>query len=165
MASLPDLAEPPVVAAVGSRDWPQRQLLRVHGYVASIAAKYPGAVIVSGGARGVDQAAEATAHACGLGLISYRPYEYENMEHKPEFSIETFTEGERAQSIVIEMRRRISPPFFPSYGQAAFFRNGWIAQDCQILVAFHHEGSPGTARTIKIAREFGRKVFVYESEA
>jgi predicted Rossmann fold nucleotide-binding protein DprA/Smf involved in DNA uptake len=159
VAPIPDLDEPPVVAIVGSRGW--LDLQRVCRYVEKIYIKYPGAVIVSGGARGVDQAAEATAHACGLSLISYRPYEYVNMEHKPEFSIETFTGGQRAQSIVVGMKRRISPPFFPSYGQAAFFRNSWIAQDCDVLVAFHLDGSPGTARTIKVAREFGRPVFVY----
>lgn len=126
-----------------------------------LAAKYPEAVIVSGGARGVDQMAEKVARWSGLDWISYRPYEFENMEGKPEFSITTFTNGERAQAIVVEKKRRISPPTFSTYGSAAMFRNTWIVQDAEVVVAFHHGRSPGTARSIRVGREFGRQVFVY----
>lgn len=150
-----------IVAVVGSRDWPD--LERVKCYVTRIAAKHPTAVLVSGGARGVDQMAEKVALWSGLELISYRPYEFENMEGEQEFSVETVTQGARAQEIVVERLRRISPPTFKSYGQCAYFRNTWIAQDCEVLVAFCYRNSRGTQRSIRLAREFGRQVFVYEN--
>jgi predicted Rossmann fold nucleotide-binding protein DprA/Smf involved in DNA uptake len=55
------------IAIVGSRDYPD--LAQVTRYVAAIARKYPDAVIVSGGARGVDQAAESAAIDLGLETI------------------------------------------------------------------------------------------------
>lgn len=119
-------------------------------------------MIVSGGAKGVDQMAEKVARWSGADLISYRPYEFDSIDGDKEYSVETFTWGERAQALVIEKSRRINPPTFKSYGQCAYFRNTWIAQDCETLVAFQYRGSPGTARSIRLAREFGRQVFVYE---
>ena len=79
-----------------------------------------------------------------------------------EFSIETITQGERAQQIVVEKSRRINPPTFTTFGSCAMFRNSWIVQDSEITVAFQHNGSRGTARAIRVAREFGRQVFVYD---
>ena len=149
-----------IVAVVGSRDWPD--LERVKCYVTKLAAKHPDTVLVSGGAPGVDQMAEKVALWSGLELISYRPYGFEAMEGGEEFSVETVTQGERAQALVIEKSRRISPPTFKSYGQCAYFRNTWIAQDSEILVAFSYRNSRGTQRSIRLAREFGRQVFVYE---
>src|SRR4051812_10396313 len=113
-----------IVAVVGSRKW--TMLIDVQRYVERIAQKHPRAIIVSGGAEGVDRTAEEAAAALGLDVISYRPYEYENMEYKREFSIETVTKGERAQAIVVAKSRRINTPYFRTYGQAAIFRNGWI---------------------------------------
>lgn len=152
-----------IVAVVGSRDWPD--LERVKCYVTKLAAKYPDTVLVSGGARGVNQMAEKVALWSGLELISYRPYEFETINgarRETEFSVETVTQGARAQEIVVAMNRRINPPTFKSYGQCAYFRNTWIAQDCEILVAFSYRNSRGTQRSIRLAREFGRQVFVYE---
>lgn len=133
-------------------------------YVTKLAAKYPEAVIVSGGARGVDQMAEKVARWSGLDWISYRPYEYETMDgarRTTEFSIETVTAGEWAEEFVVEKARRINPPTFSTYGSAAMFRNTWIVQDAEVVVAFHDGRSPGTARSIRVGREFGRQVFVY----
>lgn len=152
-----------IVAIVGSRKWPD--LGRVAAYVERIAEKHPDAIIVSGGAIGVDRMAEEMAAALGLDWISYRPYEYENMEYRKEFSIETLAEGDAAQAIVVAKRRRISPPFFRTYAQACFHRNGWIVDDAEVVVAFHAGGSSGTADSIRKARELGRKVFVYEATA
>ncbi|MGA1523262.1 MAG: SLOG family protein [Planctomycetota bacterium] len=58
-------------AVVGSRRYPF--LHRVRAAVRGIAAGYPDAVIVSGGARGVDRVAEQQAEACGLGIDIIRP--------------------------------------------------------------------------------------------
>lgn len=57
-----------IVAIVGSRTFsdPFRAKAAVEAAVARIAAKYPTATIVSGGARGVDRWAEAAARCHGL---------------------------------------------------------------------------------------------------
>lgn len=56
------------VAIVGSRDYPR--LAAVREYVRGLP---PGTIVVSGGARGVDQAAEAEARACGLLVVTHLP--------------------------------------------------------------------------------------------
>lgn len=171
---LPETAEPVaarhrhrlvrrlIVAVVGSRDYPN--LERVKQYVTKLAVKYPDAVLISGGARGVDQMAEKVALWSGLDLISYRPYGFESMEGGEVFSIEAVTQGKLAQTIVVEKNRRINPPTFSTYGACAMFRNSWIVQDAEVVVAFHHNNSAGTARSIRVGIEFGRQVFVYQEK-
>ena len=53
------------VAIVGSRDYPLEHLVRE--FVRRLALKDPNAVVVSGGARGVDSWAVDEAKRCGLG--------------------------------------------------------------------------------------------------
>lgn len=149
-----------IVGVVGSRNWPDPSA--VVRFIEKLAAKYPGAVVVSGGARGPDSLAERAAEEEGLGVISYRPYDYLNMQYRREFSIETFTIGERAQEIVVAKRRRISPPFFRSFRDAAFHRNGWIVEDSEHVVAFWNEPSTGTRDTIDQADKIGRARTVYK---
>lgn len=147
-----------VVAIVGSRQ-DMRQSL-VQDFVIRLYEKYPTAVVVSGGARGVDEWAEEAARSRGMDLISYRPYEYFNIYDKKEFSIETVTEGERAQAIVVAKHRRINPPYFSSYGKACFFRNRWIVDDATEIVAFWNTVSPGTAHTLALAKQAGKPTFL-----
>lgn len=59
------------VAIVGSRKWPYRAA--VSFCVQGIAREHPGAVIVSGGAEGVDKVAEETARVCGLEVELHLP--------------------------------------------------------------------------------------------
>lgn len=59
------------VAIVGSRNWPYRSAISF--YVQKIAREHPKAVIVSGGAEGVDKWAEETARVCGLAVEIYLP--------------------------------------------------------------------------------------------
>lgn len=56
------------IAIVGSRDFPD--LAQVTSYVATVP---PDSIIISGGARGVDQQAEEAARARGLQVISHKP--------------------------------------------------------------------------------------------
>lgn len=58
---------PDRIAIVGSPHFPRLDL--VEAFVASLA---PGTVVVSGGAEGVDNAAERAARACGLEVIVFR---------------------------------------------------------------------------------------------
>lgn len=148
------------VAVVGSRNWPDPHI--VVRFVEKLAAKYPGSVVVSGGAKGPDSLAERAAEEAGLGVISYRPYEYLNMWHKREFSIETVTIGEAAQQIVVAKSRRISPPFFRTFAQAAFYRNGWIVEDSERIVAFWDTKSSGTKDTLDRADKIGRETTLYK---
>lgn len=150
-----------IVAIVGSREYPNQA--QVQRFVAQLAKKYSGVIVVSGGARGVDTWAEERAISLGLGVISYRPYEYENMAGRQEWSIETHTWGERAQEIVVAKRRRISPPFFPTFAQAAFHRNGWIDEDGEQIVAFWDGSSRGTADTVNRAYQAGKTPHVYRA--
>lgn len=57
------------VAIVGSREYPDLELVRQ--FVRRLAAKYPEATLVSGGAQGVDQAAEAEAQRVGLKTLIF----------------------------------------------------------------------------------------------
>jgi len=56
------------IAIVGSRNYPKLELVRQYVY-----GLPPTAVIVTGGARGVDQAAEEAARERGLRVIVIRP--------------------------------------------------------------------------------------------
>lgn len=146
-----------VVGIVGSREGIRQSL--VQDFVIRLHEKHPTAIVVSGGAKGVDQWAEATARSRGMDLISYRPYEYENMNYEREFSIETVTEGERAMAIVVAKHRRINPPFFRTYGQACYFRNAWIVDDATEVVGFWNGKSPGTRNALELAERAAKPVF------
>ncbi len=61
----------PIVAVVGSQRWPN--LGRVRKWVQALAVAHPQAAVVSGGAPGVDRAAEDEALAQGLRVASLRP--------------------------------------------------------------------------------------------
>jgi hypothetical protein len=137
------------VAIVGSRDF--GQLNRVAGFVRSLAAKYPDAVVVSGGARGVDRVAEAEARRCGLSVVSYRPF-----QDGREFAINRVTEV-NGESVT----ERVSGAFFGSYGRAAFARNAEIVMAADQVVAFHDGVSKGTAHSIELAKRAGKPVHVY----
>ena len=58
------------VAVVGSREYGDMGLVRK--FVRNLARTQPEAIVVSGGARGVDRTAEEEARACGLEVVSIR---------------------------------------------------------------------------------------------
>ena len=60
-----------IVAIWGSRAW--RDLRRVDRFIVQVAAKHPRAIILSGGARGVDRTAEQAGVRLGLRVASLRP--------------------------------------------------------------------------------------------
>ncbi len=59
------------VAIVGSRDYPDLQA--VWKFVERLAARRPDAIIISGGARGVDTTAATAGRMCGLEVIEHEP--------------------------------------------------------------------------------------------
>lgn len=149
------------MGVVGSRDFADLDLVR--SWVSRLARKHPEAVVVSGGARGVDRTAETEARKRGLHVASFRPYSYDAISDRTEYSIETHTFGERAQDVVAG--RRINPPFFSSYRSAAFHRNGWIVDASDHVVAFWDGRSRGTLDTIARAEKEDKLALVLPNEA
>lgn len=151
------------VSIVGSRDYPD--LARVRDFVARLARKYPGAIVLSGGARGVDATAEQAAQENGLEVISYRPVELAESPdlEKPEFryTIKAQARGGAAVDFVRHKERDLHAPLFRSWPAAAFCRNFWLAQDGEQIVAFHDGTSRGTLNTIENARSLGKEPWVY----
>ena len=47
---------------------------------------------------------------------------------------------------------------------AAFVGNKKIAEDCDILIAWHCNDSKGTQNTINLAKELGKKVIIHKVE-
>ena len=127
-----------------------------------LATKYPGAIVVSGGAKGVDTCAEVGACGAGLSVISFRPYRYEAMSREDEFSIEVVTIGEAAQAYVVERHLRISPPWRKTHAGICFVRNTWIVEHAERVIAFWDGKSSGTRHTIEIARSKRRPLYVYD---
>jgi len=103
------------VAIVGSRDY--TDLKQVMDYVDSLPND---TVVITGGARGVDDAAESAARARGLTVVV----------HEAEWS---------------------------KHGRAAGpIRNRAIVEDCDRLVAFWDEVTPGTKDAISQASKAGK---------
>jgi len=136
---------PDRVAIIGSRDYPD--LGEVTAYVESLPA---GTVVVSGGARGVDQTAEKAARARGLTVVSYRPVKHDKVWRVVR---ETFVGG--------AWERIPREATFPTFRQVAFFRNALIAEDCTRMVAFWDGRSRGTHNALGHARRFGRPFEVW----
>lgn len=149
------------VAIVGSREF--SDLKRVRKFVANLAKKYPDAIVVSGGARGVDKHAERTALDFGLGLISYRVAEAAQDDVQG-FTIEVVTEGEAAEAYVKDKNRRGTCPWFQIFAPAAFCRNVWVVQDADPVVAFWDGSSRGTKFVIDTAQTYGRDLHVYRED-
>jgi hypothetical protein len=156
-----------IVAVVGSRDFPNIPL--VEWFVRRLADKHPGTVVMSGGARGVDKAAEATARACGLAVVSYRPFgptEYEGewvwtFPRERLYGIHEYIfdpiDGEK------KGEDRWEYGVYRSYRDAAYARNTHVAQMCHRMVGFIAvPWTGGTRHALSEARRFGRERTVYD---
>ena len=151
------------VAFVGSREYPNLDLVRRH--VRALRAKYPDAIVVSGGCRGVDKAAELEAERCGLDVLSYRPAEINGrwgiLTHR--ISAKFCTHKTEDDSPLT--RWPITDTRSRGYGAPAFHRNGLIAHRADVVMAYPCEQSNGhlggTGDTIKKAEGFGRPVHCY----
>lgn len=174
------------IAVVGSRRW--RNLARVRAYVKKIAEKYPGAVVVSGGAVGADTAAERAALRHGLRVVSFRPepalphdlgpkpwaaWLAPDEPPSPEVIAAWDAYNRRAMELAGvylvavyelsagESRVRYLPDRFPGFGLAARYRNGLVVDLASVIVAFHQDNSSGTADTLRKADERGKEVHRY----
>ena len=110
------------IAIVGSREYPN--LAEVRDYVMSLPDD---TVVITGGARGVDQMAEDTARARGLKVVVHRAE-------------------------------------WDKHGKAAGpIRNRLVVEDCDRLVAFWDEVTPGTKNAISQASKAGKLERVFRS--
>lgn len=96
-------------------------------------------VIVSGGARGADSLGAMYANQYNLELVIYEA-NWKDLSHP---------------------NRRIKEGKYGKYdANAGHRRNTLIIDDADIIVAFHN-GSPGTADSLKKARKLKKKVFEF----
>ena len=144
------------VGIVGSRGW--ADLDRVGDYVRRLAEKHPEAVVVSGGARGVDQAAEEAARLLGLDVISFRPRGFQIAGSRVGYTIQTFTHGDEALRVVLDRGYRDDTSRFGSFAEAAKYRNGWIVQASDHIVVFWDGRSTGTRDSLEKAYIAGKPV-------
>lgn len=117
------------IAIVGSRDYPD--LDAVVKYVRSLPLD---TTIISGGAQGVDMAAENAARERGMRVIRI-PVDTRNLPNH------------------YERRKQI-------FAQRAMRRNQYIVEMAGSVVAFHHNNSPGTQDSINKAKAIGRPVTI-----
>lgn len=140
-----------MLAVVGSRDG--ADLDHVCAFVAALPA---GTRLVSGGAKGVDQAAEQTWLAQGGRVLSFRPTRLD-----PEnYGIQVWElGGDNPKTYIYN-----AYPTAVDYRGACFLRNILIAETCDRLVAFYKRGkSRGTMFTQGWAHDMGRPVFEYQA--
>jgi hypothetical protein len=105
-----------------------------------------GTVVVSGGARGIDQLAESTGWVVGHDVHSYRPTQ---LPASPIWRVVRWTNPDG-------VGQEWLPLDFPSFAAAALWRNGEMVRAADGVKAFWDGHSRGTADTIRKARAAGK---------
>ena len=110
--------------------------------------------LISGGARGVDAAAEAYGLELGLHVVSYRPRRSGSC-----FVVHKFVDG---QDIGPVIRPDVPEAFsWATFVEAAKTRNWWIAWEGFQVLAFWDGSSSGTAHGIAAAARTGRPLRIW----
>lgn len=104
--------------------------------------------IVSGGARGVDQAAEAWAVDHSIPYVSFRPLK----RGFGNWAIDRVTYSGDPNHFY---DHDLLPGSYETFAAAAFVRNGFIVEFADQVVAFHYGKSHGTRDSIAKARHAG----------
>lgn len=131
------------VAIVGSREG--ANLDRVVEFVRALWAKFPDTILVSGGARGVDQMAEQTWLNLGGAVESFRP-----IKTGESWGIEKWELGGEQPRVF----RLVNEPTWADFKSAAIYRDILIAERADRLVSFQAEGgSRGADFTAWMAQE------------
>lgn len=123
------------IAVVGTREPTPEIQLAVRQFVVALTYEMSGrtgVTIISGGARGVDEIATATACHHGLTIVEHRPQKYMPAQ-------EPICRHPKQAWITALMRR-----------------NSDIVNDCEWLVAFPGHGSRGTWDAIRKAINAGK---------
>ncbi len=134
------------VAIIGARAHPD--LDQVRAFVRELPE---GTVVISGGAEGVDLAAETEAVERGLMVVSYRITRSNGIVTMIEVVHRASQEG------WIETRRW-RMPHDCSYRDALIFRNTFIAVSCERMEAFTTGSKGGSMDAIRQAKRFRRPV-------
>lgn len=143
------------VAVVGSREG--ADLEQVSAFLAELRVKHPLTTIISGGAKGVDKAAEEGWLALGGHVHSYRPKQIGLEEYGVEF---WDLGGEQPRVFLLT-----NEPTFADYASACNYRDLLIAEECDRLAVFYAPGrSRGAAFTAEMAGNFGKPVYEFEKE-
>jgi hypothetical protein len=139
------------VGIVGSRNY--NPLAAVREFVERLPYRQ---TIVSGGARGVDRAAEDAAKVCGHDLVSFRVGGGRNTG--ADFYIYRYSrtgggdyDGWEGYDDV-----RTLVGGFRSYGAAAYMRNRYIVEFSEVVVPFWDGHSRGTANSMELAAAAGK---------
>jgi hypothetical protein len=145
---------PERVAVVGNRQGADLQ--QVEQFIAALRAKQPDTIVISGGAAGVDHAAEDSWFRHGGRIRSYRPASWGDG-----FGVEVWNYGGPEAAVVLPVEHQMVQ--LADYKSAALYRDTLIAEDCDRLVAFYRAGMTqftGTAFTHALAKDRG--VSTYE---
>lgn len=132
-----------LVGVVGSRGYPDL------GQVVREVQKLGDVRVLSGGAKGVDQVAEAVAQ----GFTSYRPFKHDygnyliQVVEMPEERVWTWGE------------------VLPSFARAAHFRNDIIIRRASRMLIFYDGSSPGTTSIIEKVEANGMDYKIFTRKA
>lgn len=144
------------VAIVGSRKG--ADVDDVRKFLSALYQSDPLAVVVSGGAVGVDKRAELEWLRLGGRVISLRPKQEDDS-----WWVEQWFLSREGNLGHVHTLRDVS---FADFTSAAVYRDLLISQECDRLVAFQSDPpSSGTAITCGFAREQGKPVYVYTPKA
>lgn len=141
------------LAVVGSREG--ADLDQVALFLAELREKHPDTIVVSGGAKGVDSAAEQGWLALGGRVESYRPKQL-GLES---YGIEFWELGVPQPRVFL----LANEPTFEDYASACHYRDMLIAESCDRLVVFYApRRSRGAAFTAEMAGHHGKPVYEFE---
>ncbi len=148
---------PEKVAIVGSREGADLEAVRA--FVTALRAKHPDTLLVSGGAVGVDQAAEQTWLGLGGAVWSFRATQI----GPEEWGVEKWELGVLQPRVFL----MVSEPTWADRTSALFYRNLLIAEACDKLVLFHKpRWRGGGGFTADVARDaYQKPVYEYERAA
>ena len=130
------------IAVIGSRNFPDSRKVDVARFVGSLPSD---TIIVSGGAKGVDQLAENAAPG---RVFSFRTFGNDS----DGYGVEFWDYGGRSPNT-----RRFDQ-IFADKKSALIYRDWLIAHECDELAAFWNGYSRGTQLTATFAKDLGKKV-------
>lgn len=137
------------LAIVGSRDYPNPTAA-----VEELIRFYQPETIISGGALGIDGAAEAYALAYGVRLISLRVLNPTHGDFSAFIVRRVYVGGKLATEEPVDTEAPMK------FAQMLWWRDGLIIEECDRAVAFWTGESPGTKHSIDWALKKRRRLEV-----
>ena len=139
------------IAVVGSRKG--ANLNDVQQFLTSLHRRHPEAIVVSGGAAGVDRKAETVWGDLGGKVASWRPRKLDDES----WGVELWSLGGSKDGV-----QTFPEPSFADFTSAVMYRNTLVVHASERVVAFQAERlSKGTMFTCGFAKDQGKPVHVY----